>query len=102
MYVSAFNKVQYIVSHYAISKEEYNELINKFSLHTSSINKPRLDFDQELMDDNSPRLSYDIWGSLYDGLIKKYEITNESIEETIKDQLYRSRTGFFTKCASNK
>lgn len=104
MYVYDFHKIRYIVKYYGTSKEEYDELINELASFNSSIKKSYLDFNKIFMDETSIQMLFNDyhWKSLYEILIKKYKITNESIEEIIKDQLYRSRTGFFIKCATKE
>lgn len=100
MYVSIFHKVQYIGRHYVTSKEEYDELISEFIQHNPYVNKSQFDFNKIFMDNFITQSSYDYyWKILYEQLLKKYEVTNESIEETIKDQWYRSRSGCLTKRA---
>lgn len=101
MYVSIFHKVQYIGRHYVTSKEEYDELINEFIQHNPYVNKSQFDFNKIFMDNFITQSSYNdyYWKILYEQLLKKYEVTNESIEETIKDQWYRSRSGCLTKRA---
>jgi len=107
MYVYDIYKVQYIVRHYAISKEKYDELINALNSRIISggipVNRSCFDYEKILMDDPSEQFQNNgYWYCVYGLLMCKYEMTNENIEEAIKDQLYRSRTGFFTKCATKK
>lgn len=106
MYVYDFYKVQYIVRHYAISKEEYDEIINRlyirFTLSGKLVNRSYFDYEKIIMNNPSELFQYgNYWYCVYLFLMDKYKIT-KNIEEAIKDQLYRSRTGFFTKCATKK
>ena len=102
MRVKDFHKAQFMVKFHVTSKEEYDVLINELTSSLSYLSKNNFDaLYHNFMDDTCITHRYDdpFHEILYEFLRDKYGMTNESVEEAIKDEWYRRRSGCFTKSA---
>lgn len=95
MRVTILNKLQYLIKHYKISTNEFKKLTTELNLDLIVCSYTNI------MNDDYIIQNHEVFASdaMYTVLINKYQLTDEIIEEKIKEEWQKRRSGYFVKPA---